>query len=287
MNLIGSFMMISTASLLGWSTDGHSDPLRTHVVSDSLVVRVSSLVDQESDRIQLTRLMRSRGYAFAEIMAESGAYYAVYGKEVESDRDVLMVIERQRDSLAFVEHQPILFSPGPDVDVQWITVSPASGVMLKVTRDNSVEGPRITKLYRIVKRQLVKVYGDSLPTGCKPAEVRDLNGDGSLELISYVDNPSHQHCTNMCQFVMRQAFGMPVAWARISEWSDEQEQWVVSEQEFPSFYAELADLYDQLHAWVLDDEANKGLCGDVGWLRKGEVFAEWAALARRLASEGG
>ncbi|HWP37508.1 MAG TPA: hypothetical protein VNL18_08165 [Gemmatimonadales bacterium] len=158
----------------------------------------------------------------------------------------LLPVSVQRDTvLALTEARPL--DGLPPTKVAWVSLGSGDVDALLVTFDHRFEGVVGTLLLAIRGPRLEVVYRDE-ETSCQPAELRDIDGDGREELVSYVGDPSAGDCGDDCHIDFWKRFTMTPAWVRVQRWDGS--AWVTLEREVGSFYAELATMYEQMQQWL-------------------------------------
>jgi hypothetical protein len=256
---------------------GHKDGERPIQADQDL----DSALDWQSDSAKVVRFLDRQGYALRMIMAAKDGYYAAVAMR-DSSTAFLVLIGSNGDSLLFLEDpQELTYRYGPD-EVEWLTLQGNQVDAVRITFDNSVEGLIGTTVDGISKNRLVPIYRDG-SDGCKAAELVDVDGDGTLELLSYHEDPSKPYCGDSCEFELRERFGMPAGWVRVDKWDGG--RWTPAESEYPQFYRELADRYRRMIDW-LREQHGEYPCGMVFWTRDLTVYEAWAARASELASGG-
>lgn len=215
-------------------------------------------------------------------IAQSGDYYALAAKGLTAEYIVLA--RNTEDTIELIGELieiPKVINRYPEVE--WFSVGAEPNDYLRFTKDDVVQGETATQLFRIEAQELVSVYVDE-EASCKPAQIHDLNGDGRVEIVSFVDVPARAVCSSICEMEIRERFGIAASWIRVWRWVAG--SWIVAEEKFPEYYLDQAERYDRIVAW-LGSEAGQSACGTVDWLAEGRVFEVWASRARLIANGEG
>jgi len=143
--------------------------------------------------------------------------------------------------------------------------------VLQVTFDDRVEGDVGTFLFAVSDTGVRNILPE--PAQCRPQELYDVDGDGELELLSYVESLVGYDCNHPCFVMLESRFEIPASWVTIDRWDGT--EWVSVEREMRAFYRRLQGVYHRMGVWV--DESCPTLLED-----RPNVLADWEARAGRL-----
>jgi len=161
--------------------------------------------------------------------------------------------------------------------------SVADGLLL--TWDNPDEGELGTVIFLLRQDRLQQVFdGDRRQGLCMPSRLSDVDANGELELVSFVDDLGRGDCRTPCEIELRRHFNMPAAWVRVSRFTGD--AWTPADSNYPGFYRAVAHTYEQIDHWVNDPMApGSEECEHVYWLKDKGVFKNWAQRAAAIASQ--
>lgn len=230
------------------------------------------------DSAAIERYLARRKYRLDKVAARREGYYAVIATEVDGQARFLLPLRVQGDSVAPL-HEPMPIEEYDPQHVEWQALQSSTVDALLITDDLPAEGWVGTSMYRLDSK-LSLAYTDEDYT-CRPAEMRDVDGDGKPELISYVEDPSQGDCVSECHIDLEDQFDLEPAWVRIHRWTGR--QWEPAERQFPSFYRSLADQYEQVDRWLANDPGGE-VCRSMHWLQGKGLFKNWAERARGIPS---
>ena len=223
------------------------------------------------DSLRVERLLAA-GYRAHRILAQKGRYFAVLTEQ----NGTFYVAPVHADSTISFLGDPLHIGDLAPQQTNWFGFDTNTISGLAVTFNAPIENIVGTALYAVSANRLTKVFTDAKGT-CRPAELKDLDADGRLELISYTEDPSKTDCGDQCHVVMSQQIDMTPAWVGIHHWTGS--DWQDASYHFRSFYAELGHAYEKLARWLSDSN-------DAAWCRGGwlapEVVTQWIQRAKRL-----
>lgn len=133
-----------------------------------------------------------------------------------------------------------------------------------------------TQIWQVVEGRLDLVYRDEAV--CKPAQLRDVNGDAKVELIAFRGDTmnANEGCYHfLCYEAAEQRFGVPPVWIAIYAWNGH--SWNPKEREYATFYADLANKYSKAHQWLITEGEESGNCDAYREAAPFKRFAERAA----------
>jgi len=225
---------------------------------------------------KLDSLARQWGYHLRGVAAIDGPYYAVIAGRGTTPPNDLLVVKQVGDTFELVQELLALGWNEPTV-VRWISTQGRRSLV--VSLDDRIEGGVMTTVYVVDEDSLVATFQDA--NACRPAELHDVDGDGSLELLSFEEDRSNLDCIHPCYLVLDDEFGMVPAWVRVRRW--DAGAWVPSEGSYPGFYSQLAARYEDVERWVQTSDQGAA-CRDAPWfLQQPGLFGDWARRARQVA----
>ena len=229
-------------------------------------------------------MLHDRGFRIDSVVAESGPYVAALVRR-HSDQALHLVALRRDPSSVTLLHDPEPMMEGyPPHRVDWLRLDDSGTVALLYTHDLPVEGVIGTVVYSVVSDSLARTFR-SEPNECKPADVRDLDGDGHPELVIYTQDPSGGQCGSECHLELGERFGIGPQWAAVHRWTGT--RWQLDEAAFPGFYADLATRYRSVQQWLDGaDAAATRHCTTPRWMRNKSMFRAWAQRAEEIVAKG-
>jgi hypothetical protein len=231
------------------------------------------------DSQAIARYLEERGYELSRITAHREQYFAVFGVTASTSSKYLITLRAAGDSFQLVGQPQEVGDVFPD-SVRLVALAGRGVDGLVVTFDNRLEGVIGTVVYEISDRSLRLIFRDG-PDACAPAGLKDLDGDSTLELVSYTDDPSSGDCGDPCHLDLWHRFKIVPGWIRIQRWTGD--QWVNVEAKHASYYRDLADQYERVARWVGAGPDGER-CRTARWLREGQVLMDWAVKARAVAA---
>jgi len=234
---------------------------------------------QDADSVAIGRYLAARDVILDKIAARRGTYYSLMARAAGDSRRALFNLRVCGDSIVLLNKAVDVGDYAPTL-VNWVTLRDSTVDGLLITYDTPLEGDVGTLVYSLHDSDLSLVFTDADGT-CKPAELRDLNGDGHPELLVYSEDLAKGDCTNLCHITLRDRFDMVPAWVEVRRWTGK--QWVpATDGEYRAFYRGLAETYSQMASWLTTGSEHEH-CQNMPWLRDAEPFDQWAARARALA----
>lgn len=236
------------------------------------------------DSSVIAAYLRAQGFdPLHQVLAQQDAYYAIYTENTTTDERHLLFLRVQLDSVvSLLDPIEVGFRGHPN-ETRWVGLRGEEIDGLLITYNNLFEGLIGTVIFELVSDTLRRIYVNPRDS-CRPAELRDLDGDGNAELVSYVEDPlGGDDCTSNCHLDLWSQFYMMPEWIRIQRWNGE--EWVTVEREFPAFYRELADTLQAIDRWLRGGPGSDR-CSQAGWIRgeKRDYFARLAARALEVAA---
>jgi hypothetical protein len=232
----------------------------------------------EADSVAIARYLAAHDLTLAKIAARRGPYYSVMSRAAGHSRRALFNLRVCGDSIVLLNKADDVGDYAPTL-VSWVTVRDSTVDGLLITYDTPIEGDVGTVIYSLHDSDLSLVFTDAQGV-CKPAELRDLNGDGQPELLVYSGDLSKGDCTNLCHITLRDRFDMVPAWVEVRRWTGK--DWVrATDGEYRAFYRRLAETYSQMADWLTTGSEHEH-CQNMPWLPDAEPFNQWAAQARAL-----
>jgi hypothetical protein len=237
------------------------------------------VAQQQADSVIIARYLGRRGLALADIVAHRDEYYAVIGQRGADSARYLVALELVRDSVTLLREPDNVGTYDP-TDVRWVSLGDSVVDGLLVSYDIPLEGVVGTTIFALARGRLMRVFHDDKLV-CKPAELRDLDGDGRPELLAYVGDPA-ENCGDLCHTDLRDRFDMVPAWVAVLRWTGT--AWIQAERHYPAFYRQLALTYDQIDTWLAKGPDSEQ-CRTVYWLSDRGMFHKWALRAGALGSK--
>jgi hypothetical protein len=195
-------------------------------------------------------------------------------------RYILLV--RVQDDSVILLHEPMELGILPEPDLRWLSLDRdgLNGVVMSIFDPFEAVG---TGIFELENDTLRRIYADG--NICQPAELRDVDGDWQLELVSYVEDPlDGQDCAHFCHIDLWGRFHMMPAWVRIQQWNGE--EWVSVERKLPIYYRGLARRYQMMDRWLREGPGNER-CLMASWVQERPTFfSDLAARALEIAGEG-
>ncbi len=236
---------------------------------------------QEDSLRAIREFLRGHKFRLDRPIAVQDIYYVVTAFRMSDNERLAVPVVQVADSFAIM-HEPWQFGSWDPVAVRWLSFGGDATDGLIITFDDPFEGILGSHTFRIDGRHLMATHHDG-GDSCRPAELRDLEGDGKTELIWYTEDPSGGDCASSCHFALRgDRFDLTAGWVNVSEWSGQ--EWVGAEARYPDFYADLADRYRAIGDW-LSERGEFRPCDNLYWLKDRGIFDRWAVRAAALAEE--
>jgi hypothetical protein len=257
----------------------NAPPSRVTSSSNSVAapLRNQPAAEPGQDTIAVRHYLRAQGYRLIEVAAHEGSNYAAIAEHTSSGARKLLMLS-VRDNTVTPLHPPLDLGEYAPSLVQWHRLSGGRTDAVAVTFDYPEVAEVGTLVLTAQGQGLVRSYVDADPT-CKPAEVRDLDGDGRGELLSYTGDPSGGDCATECHLALRERFNFAPAWVQVYSWSGQ--SWEPAAEKYPEFYRQLANRYEEVATWV--EEQSGAACENVYWLNEGSSIRHWAARARVIS----
>ncbi len=256
------------------------------VVSDSHTPPPSWRVDTSDVRAYLDE----HGYGLDEIMSIQSDHVAAIAS-VGPDSMALVLLQVSDTTIRFVRRPPRYLRRNwwqMPTNVAWGSLSGTEVDALLVATNQPTE--------RIIGATVeVKVYGhlrrtyDDPARACRSAEFVDIGGDGTHELVTYVDDLTEEESvlgypnafvwacfSPECCWQMVRLHGVAPAWTGVLEWNGS--EWMNAEHQYPAFYEQLTEKYSAAAEWV------RGLSEYTCAPGTDARLLEWAERARQRAS---
>jgi hypothetical protein len=236
------------------------------------------------DSAAISRYLGIRGLRLSAILAARDGYYAVIADSAGETPRYLLPLLVQRDSVSLLFERPREIGEYDPSSVVWFSLDlrrPDGRVDgLLVSWDLGGEGRGGTTIFSLIRGKLIGTFQD-VPGTCTPARLVDVNSDGRVELLTYPEERGS--CTDVCLLTIERHFDTPPAWVEVRRWTGT--TWEPAGEGLSSFYAHLAEKYDQIRRWLSGEWGpDSELCRGVPWVEAGIPFAKWASRAREIAS---
>ena len=239
----------------------------------------SGTTRDQSDSLRVVQYLSRVNCSARAILEGDLGRYAIVTHASATCASELLVVRVVRDSVVPLQAGRQIVGGGPTV-MRWIPLRGLAGRALVTSFDNQTENVIGTVIFGDTGTGLSTIYADS-GTACAPAEMRDLDGDGEPELISYREDPSGGDCGEPCHIAIRERFRMAPAWVRIDSWDGK--RWVPAERRHRAFYARLSRTYEAMDRWLTSGPSATA-CRDVYWLTDRTFIRRWAQRSRSLAN---
>ncbi len=242
----------------------------------SLPGHAGRLQGQASDSSSVLRYLKQTGCTPAKIEPGDFHRFAVLTKSSPRCHKHLIVLQVERDSVR-PEAIDDISCCKPDV-LRWTFLEGLRGRALIVSFNNPIEGAIGTFIYGdTAQGRLWKLYHNGKDS-CAPAELRDMDGDGEPELISYHDDPSEGDCDSDCHLAISERFHSPPNWIQVDRWNGR--QWVPAGRR--DFYQNLASRYRDMDSWFSNDPT-AAPCRNIYWMTESTIFRKWADKSDSVA----
>lgn len=236
----------------------------------------------------LRKFLSERGYSLDSIAAERGPYVAALAQN-QRDGKLYLLPLRQSDGTYLLLGGPDEMMEGYHPQrVEWLSLNGGPVDAFLYTHDIAGEGIVGTAIYA-VREDSLSLLHQPKDYECRPAVLRDVDGDSRPELLEFTDDPSQGDCGSPCHFAFNEKFGMGPHWVSIYRWTGE--RWERAEGAYPEFYTQLADRYRQIHRWLHQNTEIEGenpapaQCLRTRWIREDpQLFHAWAERASAIAS---
>jgi hypothetical protein len=248
---------------------------------DRIVVAPSTesfRVSTESDSSLIRQYLATQDYKLDGIAATKNGFHAVIARREAVQLRQLFPLRVRNGSVELL-HDPIPLSGIGPSSVEWVEVSGQSVDGLIITFNYSEVAEVGTVVFSLREPGLVQTYVDENPT-CRPAELRDLNNNGQLELLTYMEDPSGGDCATECHLALQATFGVAPAWVEVRRWTGS--EWEIASHRYPSFYRDMAKKYTEIDRWL--QSAAGEPCRNVYWMPDRSPFERWAQSAVVLGS---
>lgn len=223
------------------------------------------------DTIRLRRFLAAHGYTLERVIASSGLRHAVIGTARGRKRSLLLV--QVDENAGLLLHEPIAIGPFTPSFARWFEIVGSSRPAFIYTVDYPSEGVVRSEILASPDTLYRVVYSDV--ETCKAAEIRDVDGDGEVELLAYSDQPPNAMCISECHIDLEERFGLPMAWVEVRRWNGQ--AWEPVTDGVAAYYSKLAELYERAAQWA--EESPAWTCGPKG----AEFLRRWASRAKSLA----
>lgn len=236
----------------------------------------------------LRRFLSERGYHLDSIAAERGPYIAALAQNERDGKLYLFPLRQTEGSFILLGGPDEMMEGYRPQRVEWLSLNNGPVDAFMYTHDIIGEGVIGTAIYAVRQDSLWLLHQ---PKGyeCRPAVLRDVDGDGRPELLEFTEDPSRGDCGSLCHFALDGKFGMGPHWVTIYRWTGE--RWERAEEAYPEFYAQLAARYRMIHRWLHQNTGAEGdhhipdECLNIPWIRDNpQLFHAWAQRADSIAS---
>jgi hypothetical protein len=231
------------------------------------------------NNLDLNQALVRRGYRDHRTIAQDDEFLAVVAEHVSAGR-TLLLLRVSGDSLIEI-HSPWTLGEYDPSLVRWLRLfgEDVDGVIITFDYPEVAEVGSV--VFSVRSGQLVRTFVDASST-CRPAEIRDIDHDGQLELLSYVDDPAGGDCATECHVVLKERFSVVPAWTQVYQWTGA--TWEITERNYSSFYDQLGETYQKIAQWLERPESR--VCQEAYWMKNRSLFHDWATRARSIAQEG-
>ena len=227
------------------------------------------------DTVRVREGLATIGYRLERVLAREREDYAVVGGPDTGERSLLLV-RIHADGVALL-HSPRRIDNFTPQLASWFALPKSSGSGFAYTLDYPSEGFVRTEILVPSDGEYRIVFSDAMGT-CEPAALDDVDQNGELELITYVEDPSNGNCISECHIDLHERFGLSIAWVELRVWNGE--DWEASKSPNPAYYSRLADQYTRASEWA--QTSPNWTCGPRG----AEFLRTWASRARALGTGG-
>lgn len=232
----------------------------------------------EGDSARVRAFLERHGFLLDSALAVDETDVAVLArKRGVPDTFYVAAVRVRGNSAAFLVAPEQLELPSALPEVKWGRLTPTPTKVLMYRYDAAVEGLADAKIHVIRDGRVVSTTTDS-DVVCVPAELRDVNGDGIVELVSYPEDPLQRNCANQCQSMLWREFEIEPAWVRVRAW--EGDHWSDAGRRHAAFYAELARRYARAAEWLATGAGAEAQCQN---LIPVERVRDWEKRARDLS----
>jgi hypothetical protein len=230
-----------------------------------------------ADTAGMGAALAQAGFTLDSVLSSHGTHVAVTARR-RADGGLHVAVLREGEGRYRMMGADPLLEDVPPQRVSWPSFP--AGAAFAYTHDVPAEGLVSTVARTLGPDSLPLLYVDPGRV-CRPAEFRDLDGDGTAELIAYPEEASGGDCSSECHLALRDRFDGGPHWTAVQRWTAD--GWRPAEDQHPGFYREVAERYRRMHAWV---SARPAACsGREPWLRTDPgVFARWAQRAETLSA---
>lgn len=232
-------------------------------------------------REALLSAVASDGFTFDAVLSQSPNLYAVAVRCPRDHARVLLIYSRTSSGFARLGQ----FEMGADglyPTVSFFGTTPSVTDAVLLAFDHAAEGLVGSQAFLVRGQQMAQTFRDSANV-CRPAELKDVDRDGTLELIRYGSSLDPSDCEGTCSVMLREDVGVEPAWAAVLAWDGR--YWSPAGLSVSStFYADLAQRYRAAESFI--DSTSAPSCRT-----KAEIFkaalARWADSASALVRRGG
>lgn len=229
-----------------------------------------------ADTAGLGAALGPAGLSAVSALGRSGPHLAVTARHADGRLHVA-ALRRTDGGYVLLGADPLMENVPPQ-RVAWPSLSGVPA--FAYTHDLPTEGVVSTLVYQVTGDSLHRVYGDPGAV-CRPAELRDLDGDGTPELVTYPEEASGGDCSSECHLALRERFGMGPHWTSALRWNGR--VWQPAEERYPAFYGQVAERYRQARRWMAQ---GGGVCDAerVPWRREDpDAVDRWIRRAETLS----
>lgn len=226
----------------------------------------------------VARFARQQGWILLRILATHDSVALIGVRSADSTGAAVVAVRRSGGGIARIGTAIPLEFYEPFPSAMWFELGPRSPLGLSTTYFAPVEGVMWTGVYVVQGGELKRTFGDAGGT-CKPAELRDVNGDGIVEVVSYTESSMDFACDDECLETLRRVADVEPAWVEILQWSGA--SWEPSRSIPADFWRSLAQKYAGAVAVI--DSGSAPECSARGEDVKTSL-REWSRRAGALAS---
>ncbi|HEY0021623.1 MAG TPA: hypothetical protein VGB24_01905 [Longimicrobium sp.] len=160
--------------------------------------------------------LRAHGFRLDSVVAERESYLAALGRRASDDAVHLFALRRPGPALRLLGAPEAMMENYAPQRIGFLSLGGSGTDAFFYTHDIPVEGVIGTAVYAIQADSMVMTYGSEEDNECRPAAIRDVNGDGRMELVTYTRDPSDGDCGSECHLDIDEQFGMGPQWVYTS-----------------------------------------------------------------------
>ena len=241
------------------------------------------LANEHRDSLSVVRYLRFRKLKLLSVPAARERYYAAIAAAADGAHRYVVPLRVQGNTVSSLVDKPLEVGEYDPTELVWFSIDLRNGSSsvdgLMISWDLGAEGRAGTTIMSLREAVLTTTYQDP-PAICTPSLLKDVTGDGSVELVTYTDQKGD--CSDVCRLTIQKHFDLPPAWVELRSWTGA--AWQVKTDGTSQFYAKLADKYSQIRRWLSGEWGpDSELCRGVAWVEDGAVFEKWVGRAREVA----